>query len=341
MKIEDFDVIETSSVKSLDTEIRHDKALPRVEYAVDLQNVSKNFGSQQAVKNLSIKVPRGSIYGLLGPNGAGKTTTIRMMLGITDPDSGTRSILGHKNPANVARTLGYLPEERGLYANMKACDVIAYMATLRGMPRKLAKEKGIEMLEEYGMGESSRKTIRQLSKGMAQTVQIIGTLVHSPQLVVLDEPFSGLDALNQERLEELIRNIASKGSTVIFSTHVIAHAERLCEQVGIIARGTVRFSGSVEDALDLMPSSVLIETRRCEGKWTSYLPSDAVALQTQNGTYRWHVPLNTKNERYTEDLLSALVRENAGVIAMSIQKATLHDTFMHIAREASTNKDSN
>ena len=263
MKIEDFDIIETSSLVNPQTEDIQIKQTQKLEYAVNLQNVSKSFGTQQAVKNLSIKVPRGSIYGLLGPNGAGKTTTIRMMLGITDPDSGTRSILGHENPANVARTLGYLPEERGLYANMKACDVIAYMATLRGMPRKLARQKGIEMLEEYGMGESSKKTIRQLSKGMAQTVQIIGTLVHSPKLVVLDEPFSGLDALNQERLEELIRNIASKGSTVIFSTHVIAHAERLCEQVGIIAKGTVRFSGSVEEALDLMPSSILIETRRC------------------------------------------------------------------------------
>jgi ABC-2 type transport system ATP-binding protein len=193
---------------------------------VDAVDLVKDFGDTRAVDGVNLSVPAGSIYGLLGPNGAGKTTTLRILLGIIDPSSGTRSVLGRERPLDAAREVGYLPEERGLYPSMHARDAIAFMGALRGMPLREARRRGEQLLEEHGLGEWAKKPIRNLSKGMAQTVQLLGTIIHRPRLIVLDEPFSGLDAINQGRLEELIRLQAREGATIIFSTHVIAHAER-------------------------------------------------------------------------------------------------------------------
>ncbi|MBS1240544.1 MAG: ATP-binding cassette protein, partial [Proteobacteria bacterium] len=216
--------------------------------AIEARGLVKRFDGTLAVDGVDISVPEGSIYGILGPNGAGKTTTLRMLLGIIDPDAGTRRVLGHDRPHDVARLIGYLPEERGLYPSMKAYEAIAFMGALRGLPLKEGRARGRELLENHGLGYAADRQIRQLSKGMAQTVQLLGTLVHKPKLVVFDEPFSGLDAINQGKLERMIRDLAAQGTTVIFSTHVIAHAERLCEQIAIIAGGKVPFAGSVEAA---------------------------------------------------------------------------------------------
>jgi len=214
----------------------HNRAeTPAAPLAIEARGLVKRFDGTLAVDGVDILVPEGAIYGILGPNGAGKTTTLRMLLGIIDPDAGLRRILGHDRPHDVARLIGYLPEERGLYPSMKAFEAIAFMGALRGIPLKEGRRRVRELLEGHGLGYAAERQIRQLSKGMAQTVQLLGTLVHKPRLVVLDEPFSGLDALNQGKLERLIRGLANDGTTVIFSTHVIAHAERLCEQVAIIA----------------------------------------------------------------------------------------------------------
>lgn len=298
--------------------------------AIEASGLVKQFGDTVAVQGVSLKVPAGTIFGILGPNGAGKTTTIRMLLGILEPDEGYRCILGHKDPANVARRLGYLPEERGLYPTMKAIDVIGYMGAIRGMSRSEARERGRTMLEEYGLGHAAGKRIRQLSKGMAQTVQIIGTLVHSPDLVVLDEPFSGLDAINQGRLEELIRTIADRGTTVIFSTHVIAHAERLCEKVAIIAGGQIRFQGSVDEARNIIPPQVRLETQSGDGEWTDALPSERTHASTATGRHLWTFPLHTQEET-VEPFLRRLIDGGAGVVSLSIERAGLHDAFVHIA----------
>lgn len=298
--------------------------------AIEANGLVKRFGDATAVKGVSLSVPSGSIFGILGPNGAGKTTTIRMLLGILEPDEGYRCILGHKDPANVARRLGYLPEERGLYPTMKAIDVIGYMGSIRGMSRNEARERGRAMLDEYGLGDAAGKRIRQLSKGMAQTVQIIGTLVHSPDLVVLDEPFSGLDAINQGRLEELIRQIAEQGTTVIFSTHVIAHAERLCEKVAIIAGGQIRFQGSVDEARNIIPPQVRLETQAGEGEWTSALPIERTHSRTSTGRHLWTFPLHTQGDT-VEPFLKTLIDGGAGVVSLSIERAGLHDAFVHIA----------
>ena len=176
-------------------------------------------------------MPAGSIFGVLGPNGAGKTTTLRMLLGILDPDEGQRIILGRARSAARGAPVGYLPEERGLYPAMNPREAIAFLGALRGLSLAEGRRRATAMLEEAGLGEAIGRPIRTLSKGMAQTVQLLGTIVHKPSLIVLDEPFSGLDAINQGRLEGLIRAQVAEGATVLFSTHVIAHAERLCERI--------------------------------------------------------------------------------------------------------------
>nr|WP_095013299.1 ATP-binding cassette domain-containing protein [Tsuneonella mangrovi] len=294
--------------------------------AIEARGLVKRFDGTTAVDGVDITVREGAIYGVLGPNGAGKTTTLRMLLGIIDPDEGVRKVFGHSRPHDIGRLIGYLPEERGLYPAMKAVDAIGFLGALRGMPLAEAKARGRELLEENGLGHAADRQIRQLSKGMAQTVQLLGTLVHRPKLVVLDEPFSGLDALNQGKLERMIRALAEDGTTVLFSTHVIAHAERLCEGVAIIAGGKVPYAGSVDAARDRIPAQVRLETRAHEGAWRNALPADA----RREGDY-WFFSLPDSG---IEPLLRALIEGEAGILSLSIERAGLHDAFVHIAGEA-------
>jgi ABC-2 type transport system ATP-binding protein len=292
--------------------------------AIEARGLVKRFDGTLAVDGVDLAVPEGAIYGILGPNGAGKTTTLRMLLGIIEPDAGERFVLGHANPQHVARAIGYLPEERGLYPSMKAFEAIAFMGALRGLPLAEGRRRGRELLEANGL--PAERQIRQLSKGMAQQVQLLGTLVHEPRLVVLDEPFSGLDAINQGRLERLIRGLAEKGATVIFSTHVIAHAERLCDSVAIIAGGKVPYAGSVDTARDRIPAQVRLETRNPDGPWRAALPP-----ATRAEGKIWHFPLP---ETGVEPLLRALIEGGAGIQSLSIERAGLHDAFVAIAGEA-------
>jgi len=294
--------------------------------AIVARGLVKEFDGFRAVDGVDISIPEGSIYGILGPNGAGKTSMLRTLLGIIDPDGGERYLLGSANPLSQSKLVGYLPEERGLYQSMRAVDTIAFMGALRGLPLKEGAEKGRELLEDAGLGYAADKQIRQLSKGMAQTVQLMGTIVHEPKLIVLDEPFSGLDALNQAKLEQMIRAQAEKGVTVIFSTHVIAHAERLCERVAIIAHGKISFDGLVKDARDRLRPQVHLETENLDGPWRAALPGDCRA----EGNW-WHFTLP---ESGVEPLLTALVEGKAGVRSLSIERPGLHDAFVAIAGEA-------
>ncbi|HSF12207.1 MAG TPA: ATP-binding cassette domain-containing protein, partial [Erythrobacter sp.] len=218
------------------------------------------------------------------------------------------------------------PEERGLYPAMKCVEAIAFMGALRGLPLKEGRKRAGELLERHGLGYAANRQIRQLSKGMAQTVQLLGTLVHQPRLVVLDEPFSGLDAINQGKLEVMIRALADDGVTVIFSTHVIHHAERLCEGVAIIAGGKVPYAGSVEAARDRIPAQVRLETRAREGAWLAALPAET----KRNGDFfQFALP-----ESGIEPLLRQLIEGEAGILSLSIERAGLHDAFVAIAGEA-------
>ena len=291
--------------------------------AVEAVDLVKDFGDTRAVAGVSLAVPTGSIFGLLGPNGAGKTTTLRMLIGIIDPSSGTRRVLGHERPLEAAPEVGYLPEERGLYPAMHAREAIAFMGALRGLPLAEGRRRADELLKEHNLGEWARKPIRSLSKGMAQTVQLLGTIVHRPKLIVLDEPFAGLDAINQGRLEDMIRRETRNGATVIFSTHVIAHAERLCERVAIIAKGRVAFDGRVDEARARLRPIVRLRTRASDGEWRSAIPDSA---RREGGEWVFELP-----EGGPEPLLRALIDGGAGIETLAIERPGLHDAFVAIA----------
>jgi ABC-2 type transport system ATP-binding protein len=292
-------------------------------WAVEAKDLVKDFGETRAVDGVSLAVPTGSIYGLLGPNGAGKTTTLRMLLGIIDPSSGTRLVLGHDRPLEAASQIGYLPEERGLYPAMHCRDAIAFMGALRGLSLSEGRKRADELLAAHGLGDWARKPIRSLSKGMAQTVQLLGTIVHRPRLIVLDEPFAGLDAINQARLEELIRSEARNGATVIFSTHVIAHAERLCERIAIVAKGKVAFEGAVDDARAQLRPIVRLRTRNDDGPWREALPASA---RREGREWVFELP-----ESGPEPLLRTLLDGGAGIETLAIERPGLHDAFVAIA----------
>lgn len=216
--------------------------------ALTLDKVSKRYGDFQAVRDLSFQVEKGTICGFLGPNGAGKTSTIRMILGLQPATSGRIDILGADDGRRVRNRIGFLPEERGLYKKMTPIDAIAFFGSLKGVPIGEGRKRAKAMLEAQGLGASSRKKMKELSKGMAQKVQLIASVVHRPEFVILDEPFSGLDPVNQQGLEAVIRGLAADGATVLFSTHVMQHAERLCDKVVLLARGQKAFEGTVAEA---------------------------------------------------------------------------------------------
>jgi ABC-2 type transport system ATP-binding protein len=294
--------------------------------AAEARNLVKDFDGKRAVDGVSLTVPEGSITGILGPNGAGKTTCLRMMLGIIDPSAGSRSLLGHDRPLEVAHEVGYLPEERGLYPAMPSGEAIAFMGALRGLPIAEGRRRAIDLLKSRGHGDWAKRPIRTLSKGMAQTVQLLGTIIHNPRLIVLDEPFAGLDAINQEKLEQLIRDQAAAGVTVIFSTHVIAHAERLCERVVIIAEGKAAFEGAVDEARGRLRPIVHLRTRAEDGPWRASLPASAKLL---GGEWSFELPVTGP-----EPLLKALIDGGAGIETLSIERPGLHDAFIAIAGEA-------
>ena len=296
------------------------------ENAVEARDLVKDFGDKRAVDGVSLTVPTGSIYGILGPNGAGKTTTLRMLLGIIDPSSGSRSLLGRTRPIEAAHEVGYLPEERGLYPAMTAREAIAFMGALRGLPLREGRRRALDLLEGHGLSDWATKPIRTLSKGMAQTVQLLGTIIHKPRLIVLDEPFSGLDAINQAKLEQLIRSQAEEGATILFSTHVIAHAERLCERVAIIAGGQVAFDGRVDDARNRLRPIVRLRTRARDGAWRAALPADA-----REDAGEWVFELSPGGP---EPLLRALMDGGAGIETLAIERPGLHDAFVAIAGDA-------
>lgn len=294
--------------------------------AIEAKGLFKSFDGKEAVGGVDLAVPTGSIYGILGPNGAGKTTTLRMLLGIIDPDKGHRTLLGHERPLDAANMVGYLPEERGLYPSMKCREAVAFMGALRGLPLDVGRKRADILLKDNGLGDYVDKPIKSLSKGMAQTIQLFGTIVHQPKLIVLDEPFSGLDAINQGRLEQLIRDEAAAGATVIFSTHVIHHAERLCERIAIIAGGRVRFEGEVAEARDRLAPQVRLKTKSEDGPWRAALPAGAKQVQ---GMWQFDLPAGG-----VEPLLKALIQGGAGIEELSIERRGLHDAFVEIAGEA-------
>ncbi len=222
------------------------------DLAIDIRNIVKRFAEHVAVRDLSLAVPRGAVYGLLGPNGAGKTTTIRMILNIIVPDSGSISLFGAPHLSNGATDrIGYLPEERGLYKKMQVRRVLKFLAELKGVEGREAEKRIDHWMERFELKTAEKdwglSKIDELSRGMQQKVQFIGTLLHDPDLIILDEPFSGLDPINAQALKDTVVELKARGKTVIFSTHLMDNAERLCDSVCIIAHGDKVLDGRVAD----------------------------------------------------------------------------------------------
>jgi ABC-2 type transport system ATP-binding protein len=216
--------------------------------AVSVTRVTKRYAGHTAVKNLSLEVPRGAVYGLLGPNGAGKTTTIRMVMNIIVPDEGAIALLGTgATGRDLSHRIGYLPEERGLYRKMKVFDHLVFLAEAKGLPRGRARRASTEWLERLGLDEWHDKKVDALSKGMQQKVQFIATVLHGPELLILDEPFSGFDPVNTQLMKDVVVELARSGATVLFSTHIMEQAEKLCHAVCIIARGEKLVDGPVAE----------------------------------------------------------------------------------------------
>ncbi len=216
-------------------------------FAVRLRGLTKRFGKQTAVSAFDLEVPRGVVYGLLGPNGSGKTTTIRMIMGILHPDEGTVSLFGSDPDATRRTKVGYLPEERGVYRKMKVLELLVFLGEIRGVSRGEGRRRARTWLDRLGLGDWAEKKVEDLSKGMQQKVQFISTVLHEPELLVLDEPFSGLDPINQDVLEEIVMEFHRKGTTILFSTHLMDQAERLCERVCLISKARKVLDGDLRE----------------------------------------------------------------------------------------------
>ena len=218
-----------------------------MDYAIELSGVSKTFGRFKAVDGLSFRVPRGRVFGLLGPNGAGKTTTIRMIMNITAPDEGEIQILGAPMSRGTQNRIGYLPEERGLYRKMKVLDHLYFLAAIKEVSREKAKERIGEWLDKMELRPWLNKKVDELSKGMQQKVQFIATIVHDPEILILDEVFSGLDPINTALIKEYLMEFRSRGKTIIFSTHVLEQAEKLCDEICLVAKSKKILEGNLKD----------------------------------------------------------------------------------------------
>src|SRR5229473_1901992 len=213
-----------------------------------LDRVSKRFAGHTAVDELSLSVPRGVIYGLLGPNGAGKTTTIRMIMDTLEPDGGAVRVFGEPGGGRAhSERIGYLPEERGLYRKMRVLDVLVFLGEMKGIDRRQSRQRAETWLERLGLAQWKLRRVDELSKGMQQKVQFISTMLHDPDLMILDEPFSGLDPVNAQVMKDTILDLRSRGKTILFSTHIMEQAEKVCDYVCIIARGKKLVDGTLAD----------------------------------------------------------------------------------------------
>lgn len=303
------------------------------EYAIDIANVTKRFAAHTAVRDLTLRVPTGSVYGLLGPNGAGKTTTIRMILNIIAPDSGKIHIFGRpSNDQHLTQRLGYLPEERGLYRKMQVRRVLKFLAELKGVRGSEADKRIDEWLERLSLKTPEKDwglaKIDELSRGMQQKVQFIGTLLHDPDLVILDEPFSGLDPINSQALKDTVVELKHRGKTVIFSTHLMDNAERLCDSVCIIARGEKVLDGTVTGVKEehgLRNVALAIEGDGASGV-AGILHDNSLVKRADDSNRFFEIELMPGAD--PQVLLRRIVESGASVQRFEMIQPSLHQIFL-------------
>jgi len=289
---------------------------------VEITHVAKAFGATQAVVDVSFSVEEGEIFGLLGPNGAGKTTTIRMMLDIFKPDAGKVSILGGAMTEAKKDRIGYMPEERGLYQEMTLESCLTYLGTLKGMSKSVTRQRLAPYLDRFDLAQHKNKKVKELSRGMQQKAQIINTVLHQPELLIVDEPFSGLDPVNTQLAKELMGELRRKGTTIIMSTHMMHQVEELCDRIVLIDKGENVLYGSVDQIRrDYSGHAILV---RIDGVMPPVTGVKNVAQH--NGALQLSLEANTN----PQDVLQQLMSNHAVVEQFEIAMPTLDEIFIQV-----------
>ena len=294
--------------------------------ALRVDGIVKRFGNHVAVDGVSFEVATGVVYGILGPNGAGKTTTLRMINDIIAPDAGSISILGLKPGLAAARKIGYLPEERGLYAKMRVYDVVVFMGELRGLPLPESRKRAAKWLDRLGLGQWGKNKVQDLSKGMQQKVQFATALIHEPELVILDEPWSGLDPINAEVLRDTVDGLRDAGKTVLFSTHQMEQAEKVCDAVCIIARGKNVLDGKLADIKRAAAGEgrIALEFEDDAAKQAAEPVIADGALVAKRDGNEVHLAADATPSK----LLGALVGAGVGLRKFEVVTPSLHEIFV-------------
>ena len=319
--------ITNESEKSLSHSFQSHPSGP--DSAVRLDGVTKQFGTHLAVSNLALEIPRGSIYGLLGPNGSGKTTTLRMIMGILRPDRGSVTLLGGDSNGPQRRRVGYLPEERGVYKKMKVIEHLEFLGEIRGMARAIARARGMAWLERLGLPEWAGRRVEDLSKGMQQKVQFIGTVLHDPDLLILDEPFSGLDPINQDVLEEIVRDFHDRGTTILFSTHLMDQAERLCESVCLISRAEKVLDGDLKEIKRRERSGAVAVDFEGDDAWLDGSGVDTIERAASG------VRVRLRDGENPQAILQLALSAGVSIRRFEILEPTLHEVFVrHVGEDA-------
>ena len=292
--------------------------------AVFLDQVCKSFGEVRAVDNLSVRVPAGSIYGFLGPNGAGKTTTIRMIMNIFRPDSGNIKIFGDGSVEQAKTRIGYMPEERGLYRKMTVSKVLAYFGAIKGVTTDELTRRVPQWLERVDLANWAEKKVEELSRGMHQKLQFAVTAINDPELLVLDEPFAGLDPLNQELLKTIILEMRDEAKTVIFSTHVMHEAEKLCDSILLINKGKTILDDKLAEIQSQQSSHAI--SVELEGD-TAFIRTLPMVTKVESQGNRLEISLAENAD--PQQLLKALV-ERVRVQAFEVKVPSLHEIFVNL-----------
>ncbi len=295
-------------------------------YALEVKNLSKSFGSLKAVNNASFEVPEGSIFGLIGRNGAGKTTTIRMMMNIYMPDSGEVMLRGTKVGQEFKNKVGYLPEERGLYKKMRVLETLQYFAELKGATGRKVTKKAKEYLERFDLSDRAASKVEELSKGNQQKVQFISTILHDPEFIILDEPFSGLDPINTNLLKEIILEKKNEGKVIIFSTHLMDFAEKMCDHVAMINKGNIILNGSLSDIKGKYSQRNV--SINYEGD-ISFLNNNPIVEKISD--FGNTTGIKVKESSQIQELLKLLVDNNITIKKFDANDITLHEIFVDLA----------
>ena len=290
--------------------------------AIVLKGIRKAFAGHVAVKDLSLEVPRGSVFGLLGPNGAGKTTTLRMVMNILGPDSGTIEILGKPSDHATRDRIGYMPEERGLYPRMVLEEQLVFMAAIKGMSRKEAEKRLSPWLERLGLADWRKKKTNELSKGMQQKAQFIATVLHEPEVLFMDEPMSGLDPVGMDVMREAMLDLRRKGTTIVLSSHQMEAVEKLCDRVALINRGEKVLDGTVSEVKARHGKNTVVLAYDGDGSFIASLPG--VAKVTDFGQY---VEVRLQEGTDPQPLLREAV-ERLRLRRFEIVEPSLHDIFV-------------